>query len=128
MNRKLIAYLIGAILLFPLNCNAGVTEFIASFWESIKAAFVTFLNTVFSLIGWVFYCIFDGFLAVVFAFFDTLDLSVVAFDMAASWSDLPPQLIWLIVQLSIPQCLTIITGAIGVRLLLNIIPASLTRI
>lgn len=116
------------LILIPTLANAGITDFLSNFWTSIKNVIVSLLTTIFSVFGWVFYCIFDGFLAVVFSFFDLLDLSVVAFDMAASWSSLPPQLIWLVVQLSIPQCISIISGAMLLRLTLNIIPAALTRI
>lgn len=105
-----------------------IVTWISSFWDTITDFFNDILSFLFNIIGWVFYCIFDGFLAVVFAFIDTLDLSVVAFSMASEWSQMPDQLIWLIVELGIPQCLTVVSGALTLRLLLNILPAALTRI
>lgn len=87
-----------------------------------------FLSLVFNVIGWVFYCFFDGFLAIVYSFFQGLDLSAVAFNMASQWSSLPTQLIWLINELAIPQCITIIIAGLGIRLILNLIPGSLSRV
>ena len=99
-----------------------------TFWSYLAGLFTELLEIIFKIIGWVFYCIFDGFLAVVYAFVQALDLSSVAFGVASQWTNLPNPLIWLVNSLALPQCITIIAGAMTIRLLLNLIPAAFTRI
>ncbi|BCO08816.1 hypothetical protein GF1_11920 [Desulfolithobacter dissulfuricans] len=103
-------------------------DFINSFWDLLVSILSWLLDAVFLVISFVGYTIYDGFLMVVQAFFATLDFSSVAFTHAAEWSSLPPQLIWLINQLALPQCITIVSSAILLRVLLNLVPAALTRV
>lgn len=103
-------------------------DFLSPFWTNATELFKSAIELFFYIISWVFYVIFDGILSTVYAFFSALDLSAVAFDMAAEWTSMPDQLIWLVNQLAIPQCLTIIVGAMGLRMLLNLIPGAITRI
>jgi len=106
----------------------SILSWVSTFWNTIKSVITDTLELLFSVIGWVLYCVFDGLLAVIYAVVNGLDLSVVAFDMASEWSSMPEQLVWLVKELGIPQCLTVISGALTLRLLLNILPAALTRI
>ncbi|WP_456385293.1 hypothetical protein [Desulfolithobacter sp.] len=103
-------------------------DFINSFWDLLVSILSWLLDAVLLVISFVAYTIYDGFLMVVHAFFAALDFSSVAFTHAAEWSSLPTQLIWLINQLALPQCLTIVSGAIMLRVLINLIPAALTRV
>ncbi|WP_457573587.1 hypothetical protein [Desulfolithobacter sp.] len=103
-------------------------DFINSFWDLLLSILTWVLDAVILVISFVAYTIYDGFLIVVHSFFSALDFSSVAFTQAAEWSSLPTQLIWLINQLALPQCLTIVSGAILLRVLINLIPAALTRV
>ncbi|MBU0673270.1 MAG: DUF2523 domain-containing protein [Proteobacteria bacterium] len=93
-------------------------------WSIVKLA----LDGFFTVFNSFFFMIFDGFLFTVTTLISALDLSSLAFTEIASWADLPPQLIYLINQLGLPQCAGILAGAITIRMILNIIPAAVTRI
>lgn len=102
--------------------------FINNFWESLKTLIDYFLDGLFHILKTILYWIFDGFLTVVTSIINALDLSALGFEAFGEWANLPPEMIYIINQFGLPQCCTIIVSAIGVRMLLNLIPASLTRI
>lgn len=95
-----------------------------SFFTPLKWAIEGF----FIVFEWLVYTLFDGLLLAVLAIFKTFDLSAAFFTHSAGWLGLPDQLVWLITQLGLPQCFSIMGAALGFRLLLNLIPASLTRV
>jgi hypothetical protein len=103
-------------------------EFFEFFWSIFEDAFIWLLNGFLWIISQFFYLIFDGLLLIVEGFFTLLDLSAVGFASAADWSGLPDQLIWIINQVNLPQGFSIIVSAIGLRVLINLIPAAITRI
>lgn len=105
-----------------------MTEFLNSFWQYLIGVIGDLLSTLFNVVAWVLYIIFDGFLATTYAYFDALDFSSVAFSMAAEMSSLPDQLIWLVNALTIPQCLTVVAQAMLLRVVMNLIPAAITRL
>lgn len=111
-----------------INYLNSIFAWIGAFWGYILDAAIWLLDGFLLLLQFVFYCIFDGLLSVVEAFFSTLDLSAVAFSYAAQWSSLPPQTIWLVNQMALPQCVSLLLGAYGIRLLLNLIPGMFTRV
>lgn len=74
------------------------------------------------------YVIFDGLLTCVSAIFTAIDVSSFATTYALSWAGVPTQMIWFINQVSIPAGITMLVGAIGIRMLINLIPAAFTRI
>lgn len=80
------------------------------------------------LLGKALYLPFDGLLTVISTFFKTIDLSTFVSSYALNWAGLPPQMIWFVNAIAIPQGITILLGAIGIRMLLNLIPAAFTRI
>ncbi len=86
------------------------------------------LKGIAEVIGWVVYTIFDGFLVVIHGFFSALDLSALAFSHAAAWSSLPAQVVWFVDQIGIAQCFTMLAAAFSIRLLLNLIPGTFTRV
>ncbi len=74
------------------------------------------------------YFVYDGFLTAVTAVINSLDLSFLIFEFANKWGLLPDQLLYVICQIGLSQCISILVYALGIRMLLNLIPASLTRI
>jgi hypothetical protein len=74
------------------------------------------------------YIPFDGILTVVTAFFTALNVSSFVATYALSWVGVPEQLIWFVNAIALPQGVAIITAAIGIRLLINLIPSWATRI
>lgn len=116
-----------------------LTNFFKGFWKVIKKFFWWLIDSVFAPFRWamdgffavissIFYLMFDGFLTAVVAVFNTLDLSASFFSQTADWAGLPSQLTWLITQLGLPQCLSMMALALGIRVLLNVLPAAVTRI
>lgn len=112
--------------------------FLASFWKKI----IEFLNWIFDtlfkpfrwaldgifwILGHAAYWIFDGLLTAIQLSFSGLDFSAVLFSNTLG-GDLPPLLTWFVVQLGLPQCFSLIGVAIGIRMLLNLLPAAVTRI
>jgi hypothetical protein len=103
-------------------------DFFASFFDLLTSLFVAVLSPVFKVLGYLVYWICDGILYSFWLYLSTLDMSAVAFDWAARWAGLPPQLVYLVTAVGLPQCLLIISEAILVRFLINLIPAEFTRI
>ncbi len=71
---------------------------------------------------------YDGILIVIHGFMAAIDFSEVAFNYGAKYSHLPPQLIYLCSAVDLPQMFAYITGAIIIRMTVNLIPAAFTRI
>ena len=101
-----------------------INGFFGFMWDLIKVVF----EALFDFIGLFFYFFFDGFLS----FFQTMlagvNLGALGFNVFASWSNMPPQLIYLVNQLGLPQGVTIIAGAIAVRKVIDLLPAAVTRV
>lgn len=107
---------------------AAIIEWLGTFWEAVKAGMLWILDALITLLQFVFFTILDGFLSIIETFITALDLSSVAFGYAAAWSSLPPQLIWLINAVGLPQCFTLLGSAYLIRLTLNLIPSWATRV
>lgn len=103
-------------------------DFIGSFFEWLWKGFLWLAEAVGEIISFLLYTIYDGILTVLHLFASAVDLSAVAFNMAAQYSHLPPQLIWVINMINIPQGLTYIAGAILIRMIVNLLPAAVTRV
>lgn len=112
----------------PIGTFSAIIAFIRGFfpnlWIHVTHAFNGFFTVIFAL--W--FQILDGFLTVITLFVSSLDLSALVFTEYAQWANLPPQAIYLVNQLALPQCASLISGAMVVRMLLNLIPASATRL
>lgn len=72
--------------------------------------------------------IIDGFLSAVVLFVSAIDLSAVVFQWAAGYALIPSFGIYFMNAIGFPQFVTLISGAYVIRLLLNIIPAAITRV
>lgn len=106
----------------------ALKDFANSFWGFLKSIVDYLLDGLFYIIKTVLYWLLDGFLTIVSSMINALDLSALGFASFGHWADLPDELIYIINQFGLPQCATIITSAILIRVTLNIIPASVTRI
>ncbi|MGR0481830.1 MAG: hypothetical protein ACTFAL_10615 [Candidatus Electronema sp. V4] len=118
-----------------------IIEWLGKFWDVLYNFFYWIASAVLVLLKWmliglltvlitifgeIFFFIADGFFTIVEGFFSTLDLSSLA--LITFGSDLNEQLVWFAVQLGLAQCISLLASALTIRLLLNLIPASLTRI
>lgn len=77
--------------------------------------------------GFVFLKVSDGLFVFIHSFFATLDVSALVFNSTIG-GELNEQLLWLIDQTGMVQCVSLLATAIGLRALLNLIPATITRI
>ena len=113
-------------------------DFFATFWKKVVEFLVWFFNTlllplrwmldgIFWILGHAAYWIFNGLLTAIQLSFSAIDFSAVLFNNTLG-SSMHPLLVWFINQLGIPQCFSLIGTAIGIRMLLNLLPASVTRI
>lgn len=99
-----------------------------SLFTFLKQLFIWFLEAIGWLLGKVLYYVFDGLLTVVSAALSSLDLTAFVANVGMNWAGLPPQMIWFINAVGIPQGLTMLSSAAVIRLTLNLIPAEFTRI
>ena len=105
-----------------------IIEWLRGFWGLLESAFRWVLDGLIFLLKFLFFTILDGLFTVIETILLAIDLSAVVFNYAAAWSNLPPQLVWLINAVGLPQCLTILGAAYLIRLTLNLIPSVFTRV
>ena len=105
-----------------------IIGWLRTFWEWVETGFTWILDGFIELLQFVVFTILDGLLSVVETALAAVDLSSVLFNYAATWSNLPTQLIWLINAVGLPQCMTILGAAYLIRLTLNLIPSVFTRV
>jgi hypothetical protein len=104
-------------------------SFVNEFFFFVKNFGTWFLDAIFDGLFIIPYFFFDGFLTIVHGFFISLDTtSTTSFSYAAHWANLPPELIYIVNAVDLPQALSIVSSGILVRMLINLIPATLTRI
>lgn len=101
-------------------CNA-IGQYIVSGLEWL-------LNGIVKVIWGVLYTVLDGVLTVITGFVSLIDLSTVTLELTSSWGLLPSQIVWFISQMGLAQALAIIGYAYIIRMLLNLIPATFTRV
>lgn len=83
------------------------------------------LNALSSIVQAIFLWTLDGMLTLVYLFVASLDLSSFVLNY---WGLLSPQMLYVVNQSGIPQGLSLLAWALGIRLLLNLIPAAFTRV
>ena len=105
-----------------------VIDWLRSVWHWVETGFRWILDGLVLLVQFVVFTILDGLFLVIEAFFSTINLSSIAFNYAASWANLPSQLIWLITATGLPQCFALLGAAYLIRLTLNLIPSWATRV
>jgi len=92
------------------------------------SALLWVVNSIVTVIWGVLYVVIDGLLTVISGFVSLIDLSTVITSLTASWGLLPAQIVWVISHSGLAQCLAIIGYAYVIRMILNLIPATFTRI
>jgi len=105
-----------------------IIDWLRTFWSWVETGFLWILDGFVILMQFVAFTLLDGLLTVIETALAAIDLSAMLFNYAAAWSSLPPQLVWLINAVGLPQCLTILGAAYLIRLTLNLIPSVFTRV
>lgn len=83
------------------------------------------LGTCLKVLAWPIY---DGLLTAVESITAALDVSSLGLQFAAGLSSLPGPLRYILSAICLAQGMTIIAGAIALRMLINLIPATFTRV
>jgi hypothetical protein len=102
-------------------------SFVNAFWETVTQYGEWIIDGAIYALQKGFYYPFDTILTAVQEFVCGINLSGVQ-GLSSAWGSLPGQLLWWIHAVSLDSGLAIIGSAIVVRMLLNLIPAALTRI
>lgn len=97
-------------------------------YETILAIVYWFLNPLYEIGKSVLQWVFDKLCDLVEYLVSLIDFKNELFEDALSWTSLPSEMIYILNQVGMDDCLLILVSALGIRLALNIIPASLTRI
>jgi hypothetical protein len=101
-------------------CNAVVSFF----GDGLLWIINGFVNVIWGIL----YVVIDGLLSVVTGFVSLIDLSTIITKLTSSWGLLPDQVVWIINQSGLAECLSIIGYAYLTRMILNLIPAEFTRV
>lgn len=107
---------------------ATLIGFFINFWVQAKLAAKWGLDGGLYVLKLGLYFVFDGLLTVVYSIVGALDVGSLVFNIGGLWAGLPSQLIYLINSIGLPSGLSIVLYAIVIRMLLNLIPAAVTRI
>jgi hypothetical protein len=107
---------------------ATIIDWLRTFWNWVQTGFTWILDGFILLLQFVAFTLLDGLLLVIETTLAAIDLSSVIFNYAATWSNLPTQLVWLINAVGLPQCFSILGAAYMIRLTLNLIPSVFTRV
>ncbi len=91
-------------------------------------ALMWLLDALCKLLWGVLYVIIDGLLSIVEGIISAIDVSTILTKLAEGWGLIPCQIVWVIQQINLAQCIAIIGYAIGIRKLLDLIPAAFTRV
>lgn len=102
--------------------------FINSFFTTLQDLLTWVLDGLIFVVKSVFWFILDGVLTAITTFFSLLDIGSHITSLASYFELLPPQLIWLIQAIGLPQGLSILIWAIGIRMAINLLPSWITRL
>jgi hypothetical protein len=105
-----------------------IYNFFKSFFDFLIDVLVWVLDAIFYILSEPLYLLFDALLVVVEAIFTLLDLSGLALDSVLDWTSLPDSLVWILGEIDLSQGLTIMVSAMGIRMLINLIPGTFTRV
>ena len=107
---------------------SGVMAFINVFFSTIQTLLGWCLDGLMYVLKTALYFPFDGLLTAISGLLSALDVSSLIVSSASTWGGMPPQLLYIVNAIGIPQGLSMLAYAYGLRMALNLIPAALTRI
>lgn len=105
-----------------------MSEFANALWSFLISLCTWALDGCLWILKKAAFVLMDGLLTCISSIFTAIDLSSIASNYALQWANVPTQLIWFVNAISLPAGITIIVAAIGIRMLINLIPAAFTRI
>jgi hypothetical protein len=96
-------------------------EFFSNFWQGIYDLSTSVINTFFDMLTDFWLYVLDNLITAAIGFLDVAGQAL-TFNPATYISGLPPETINIIGLIGLSECVTIITTAIGIRFLLQLIP------
>lgn len=105
-------------------------DFAMAFWDQAQEI-ITWSMWDFAvyILSNLFYFILDGCLTVVENIITSIDFTVLTENSAfADWASLPVQILYVLGKLNFPAALALLSAAYLIRLTLNLIPATFTRV
>ena len=106
----------------------AIIDWLGQVWNKIWSFGSWLLDGAIEVLKAVPYMIMDGILTCIEGIFNTFDFSTTIASAAGEWAHLPTQMIYIINAIGIPQGITMLVAAIGLRMLINLIPAEFTRV
>ena len=103
-------------------------SFVDGFWSVIVSVVQWLVQGIIYAVETGLYFAWDGVLTVISGLVSGVNLGNLATETAQAWGLLPPQLAYLISATGIGNGLGMIGTGIGIRMLLNLIPAAFTRL
>lgn len=103
-------------------------DFIDNFFDIFKRLADWVLDGIIEIISSILYFIMDALLTVLEAIIGSIDFASSLTTNFAQWANLPDQLIWLLNRLNLNVILTMLAGAVLIRVTLNLIPGLFSRI
>jgi len=104
-----------------------IIDFCSNFWSMLINFFDWVADGILYIQFKILYLFMDVFFSLIESIVTSIDLSFLS-NSYGNWDVLPSQTIYILSRLHITTCLLIISGACFIRLTLNLIPASLTRV
>jgi hypothetical protein len=105
-----------------------IMSFINGFVALLNSFFTWIADAITAVVWGSLYIIMDGLLTVIVGIIGLIDVSTIVSSLASSWGLIPAQLAWFINECGVPQAVALIAYAYGIRMLLNLIPATFTRV
>lgn len=94
----------------------------------LKQYGIWILDGSFYLLKFLIYTLVDGILSMITVFFQSLNMANALGSYVADWSGLPSQMGYVIGQTGLPSCIALLLAAVGIRMLINLIPSWATRV
>jgi len=105
-----------------------IVGWLSAFWGYVLDSFRWLLDGALYVLKAAAFFYVDGLLTTIYTIVGLLDVGTLVTNLAGLWGGLPPQLIYLINAVGLPPGLSMVFYAIVIRMLLNLIPAAVTRI
>ncbi len=106
----------------------AILDFLDFFWDSLKNLTTWLIDAIPTALSAFVSLLWEGFLGIVLGVVSTLNFGQFIVNVSASWGLLNTDAAYLISISGLPEGLSIIGISWGLRWLLNLIPAALTRI
>jgi len=106
----------------------GITDLLERLYETLKTFWYWITEKLFDILSSVWYWIVDKACAAVELLVSAVDFQENLFTGAMDFAGLPTQVIYILNQVHMSTCLTMLFAAITIRVTLNLIPGMFTRV